>query len=365
VKKILVPVLLEIRHVGSDFVISTTFVRHKLRLRPDETLDMDFTTKHPDATIENRFVSDIAIIDKKDFPTLSECREARRLLALQTGFTVCYATHKNKDGVYLGNLWKPEPLMEARHLPHEHPFRNEWNTSSYDVPWLDCSHEALPQGWLPSEFKRLFAWEVGIYLLRKQKLHHREITQAAYRGYYKPMLLFVGCNAVQLQPEPHRYQDVAEGLVPGKRMLTQDIVDAIIQVKARFAKCELQALSSPDSKRPFIIPQAALRPTHFQITVGEAESTPMFYWRIPAFTETENLRNLRAMDYPENDLSEESGDELEGGQYEWDTPAYDDFSLDFSHTPTPPGWTRIQHLRYSAYCVNLAKLRMARFRRRW
>lgn len=326
---------------------------------------MDFTPKQTKATTHTTYPSRLAIIATKDFPTPDECREARILLMWKPGLTELMATHQNENGVYYGNLWKPEPLTEARHLPHEHPFRNEWNTPSYDVPWLDCSHEALPQGWLPTEFKRLFAWEVAIFLLRKQKLHRRAITRAAYRGAFRRVVILIGCNAIQFLPEPYLYRQLASDLVAGKKMLTQDKIDGYVCVMSRLAKCKLMALSSNSPNRPLIIHQASLKPAHFQITVSEAEATPMFYWRIPAFTETENVRSLRVMDYPDDDLTEESGEELEGGQYEWDTPAYDDFSLDFSHTPTPPGWTRIQHLRYSAYCVNLAKLRMARFRRRW
>lgn len=327
----------------------------------DETLEMDFTMKRPRRAIIPPVSIPTAIVDVRDYPTPDECLSATEVLYQRNWFSICHPADRNDDGVYLGNIWRPEPLNEARHLPHEHPFRDEWNTPTFDVPWLDCSHEALPMAWLPREFKRLFAWEFAIHLVRQRSIHRKQIAFAAYRGRYTPVLIFYGCNAIRLQPEPSLYPLVKGDYPPGKRMFTAEQIASIVQMKSRLTKGPLDKTQLG----PLVIPQASIKPKNFVLTVAEALADPLFYWRLPSYVERENLSQNRVDDYPDDDTITGNGFDLEAEQYCWDNPAYDDFSLDFSHSVTPPGWTRIQHLRYSAYCVNLAKLRMARFRRRW
>lgn len=355
------PVLLVIRHVVSGFVISLKFFCHIVQRCTDETLEMDFTMKRPRRAIIPPVSIPTAIVDVRDYPTPDECLSATEVLYQRNWFSICHPADRNDDGVYLGNIWRPEPLNEARHLPHEHPFRDEWNTPTFDVPWLDCSHEALPMAWLPREFKRLFAWEFAIHLVRQRSIHRKQIAFAAYRGRYTPVLIFYGCNAIRLQPEPSLYPLVKGDYPPGKRMFTAEQIASIVQMKSRLTKGPLDKTQLG----PLVIPQASIKPKNFVLTVAEALADPLFYWRLPSYVERENLSQNRVDDYPDDDTITGNGFDLEAEQYCWDNPAYDDFSLDFSHSVTPPGWTRIQHLRYSAYCVNLAKLRMARFRRRW
>ena len=269
------------------------------------------------------------------------------------------------DGVYVANLWAPEPQCERRHLPYEHPFRDEWNTELFDVPELDIASEYLPMAWSPREFRRLFAWEFAIYRLRQEAHHRLDVTIAAFQGGYAPITVLFGCNAFTIEPDLKRYASLVETLGPHPSAIPDTELRRLIRKRRSLAKQRERAAASGQPGGPLVVPQSIQEWANSPITVSKAESEPLFYWRLPSYVEKQNLTSGRVDDYPDNDLSEESSEDLEGEQYCWDNPAYDDFSLDFSHSATPSGWTRIQHLRYSAYCVNLAKLRMARFRRRW
>ncbi|MFM7187285.1 MAG: hypothetical protein ACKO14_05670, partial [Armatimonadota bacterium] len=200
----------------------------------------------------------------------------------------------------------------------------------------------------------------------RQEAHHRlDVTIAAFQGCYAPITVLLGCNAFTIEPDLKRYVSLVETLGPHPSAIPYTELRRLIRKRTALAKQRERAATSGKPSAPLVVPQIIQERANSPITVSKAESEPLFYWRLPSYVEKQNLTSGRVDDYPDNDTIRENGFDLEAEQYDWDTPAYDDFSLDFSKSATPPGWTRIQHLRYSAYCVNLAKLRMARFRRRW
>jgi len=306
-----------------------------------------------------------AIVNVSDYPTLAECKAAKSLVRSRRIQKLCSPFETMPDGVYVANLWAPEALCERRHLPYEHPFRDEWNTELFDVPELDIASECLPMAWSPREFRRLFAWEFAIFRLRQEAHRRLDVTIAAFQGCYAPITVLFGCNAFTIEPDLKRYVSLVETLGPHPSAIPDTELRRLIRKRTTLAKQRERAATNGQSGAPLVVPQFIQERSNSPVTVSKAESEPLFYWRLPSYVERENLSAGRVDDYPDDDSVRENGFDLEAEQYDWDTPAYDDFSLDFSKSATPPGWTRIQHLRYSAYCVNLAKLRMARFRRRW
>ena len=331
----------------------------------DETLEMDFTTKRSPRTTLPVVSIPKAIINVSDYPSPAECKAAKSLVRSRRLQKLCSPFETMPDGVYVANLWAPELQCEGRHLPYEHPFRDEWNTELFDVPELDIASEYLPMAWSPREFRRLFAWEFAIHRLRQEAHHRLDVTIAAFQGGYAPITVLFGCNAFTIEPDLKRYVSLVETLGAHPSAIPDTELRRLIRKRTTLAKQRERAAASGQPGCPLVVPQTILERANSPVTVSKAESEPLFYWRLPSYVEKQNLISGRVDDYPDDDLSEESSEDLEGEQYCWDTPAYDDFSLDFSKSPTPDGWTRIQHLRYSTYCVNLAKLRMARFRRRW
>ena len=326
---------------------------------------MDYTIKRlPRATLPLMSIPK-AIVHGSDYPTPAECKAAKSLVRSSRLTKLCSPFETMPNGVYVANIWAPEPQCERRHLPHEHAFRDEWNTELFDVPELNIGAECLPMMWSPGEFRRLFTWEFAIHRLRQEANHQVDVTLAAFQGAYAPITVLFGCNAITIEPDMKRYVSLVKTLGLHPAAIPDTELRLLIRKRSRLAKQRERAAASGQPGAPLVVPKSIQERANSPVTVSKAESEPLFYWRLPSYIEKQNLTSGRADDYPDDDLSEESSEDLEAEQYCWDTPAYDDFSLDFSKSPTPDGWTRIQHLRYSAYCVNLAKLRMASFRRRW
>lgn len=326
---------------------------------------MHDTTKRPSPTTLPLVSIPKAIVNVSDYPTPAECKAAKSLVRSGRLQKLCSPFESMPDGVYVANIWAPEPQCERRHLPYEHPFRDEWNTEVFDVPKLTIALEYLPMAWSPREFRRLFAWEFAIHRLRQEAHHHLDVTIAAFQGAYAPITVLFGCNAFTIEPDLKRYVSLVQTLGHGPVAIPDTELRRLIRKRSSQAKQRERSAAVGQPGCPLVIPQTILERANSPVTVSKAESETLFYWRLPSYVEKENLKCRRVDDYPEDALVEESSEDLEAEQYCWDTPAYDDFSLDFSKSPTPDGWTRIQRLRYSAYCVNLAKLRMASFRRRW
>jgi hypothetical protein len=325
---------------------------------------MDFTTKRSLRTTQPVVSIPKAIITVSDYPTPAECKPAKSLVRTGRLTKLCSPFETMQDGVYVANLWAPEPLCDRRHLPYEHPFRDEWNTELFDVPELDIASEYLPMAWSPREFRRLFAWEFAIHRLRQEAHHRLDVTIAAFQGGYAPITVLFGCNAFTIEPDLKRYVSLVETLGAHPSAIPDTELRRLISKRRTLVKQRERAAAKGQPGCPLVVPQSIQERANSPITVSKAESEPLFYWRLPSYIEKQNLTSGRVDDYPDDDLSEESSQDLEAEQYCWDTPVYDDFSLDFSKSPTPDGWTRLQHLRYSTYCVNLANLRMASFRRR-